>query len=357
MTLLLVYLFVALGISTLCSLLEAGLLSLPRAHVSLMASRGRRAGVMLQKMQRDIDEPLSAILTFNTIAHTIGAAGVGAQAQFLWGDKWLAVVSAILTILILVFSEILPKTFGARFAKGLATFTAYATRTLTYMTWPIVKVLRVMSGLIGGSHGHEVSRDEVVVMAKLAQAQGIVREKEYAMIYNLFRLDRVHVKDIMTPRSVVRTLNEDATVADIIATTKGQLPFARIPVTKGDEGEVVGKVLRMNLLQAWGADQMEKKIGELMDSVHSVVEMTTVGEAFRTFVERQEQLFIVVDEFGDLAGVVTLEDALETLLGFEIQDETDLVQDMRIYAKKKAEIRRQERERTRNTPDKQWFPK
>ncbi len=348
MTLLVVYLLVALGISTLCSLLEAGLLSLPRAHVTLMAGRGQRAGVMLQNMQREIDEPLSAILTFNTIAHTIGAAGVGAQAQILWGEEWLGIVTAILTFLILVFSEILPKTVGARFAKGLATFTAYATRALTYMTWPIVKVLQLISGLIGGAHGQDISRDEVVVMAKLAQAQGNVREKEYMMIHNLFRLDRVHVKDIMTPRTVVRTLAEEATVADVVAATGGHFPFARMLVTKGPGGEVVGKVLRMKVLQAWGADQSGKKIGELMKPVHAVVEKTSVGEAFKTFVERHEHLFIVIDEFGDLAGVVTMEDALETLLGFEIQDETDPALDMREYAKQQAEVRRKDRDRLRN---------
>lgn len=348
MTLLLVYLLVALGISTLCSLLEAGLLSLPRAHVILLASRGQRAGVMLQNMQRDIDEPLSAILTFNTIAHTIGAAGVGAQAQLLWGEKWLGFVSAILTLLILVVSEILPKTAGARFAKGLAPFTAYGTRALTYMTWPIVKVLQLMSGLIGGAQRQDISREEVVVMAKLAQAQGIVREKEYMMIHNLFRLDRVHVKDIMTPRTVVQTLAEDATIADVIAATGGDLPFARMPVTKGPGGEVVGNALRMNILQAWGGGQTGKKIGELMKPVHSVVEKTSVGEAFRTFIAGKEHLFIVIDEFGDLAGVVTLEDTLETLLGFEIQDETDPALDMREYAKQQAEVRRKERERLRS---------
>ncbi len=343
MALLLVYLILALGISTLCSLLEAGLLSLPRSHVSLMAGQGKRSGIILQNMQKNIDEPLSAILTFNTIAHTVGAAGVGAQAQLLWGEQWLTAVSAILTLLILVFSEILPKTVGARFAKSLAKFTAYATRTLTYMTWPIVQILRVISGLIGGEgHGHDTSRDELLIMAKLGRAQGILKEKEFMMIENLFQLDHIQIKEVMTPRTVVQTLPDCVTVQQA-AEELGPLRFGRIPVIEKSSGGVVGVVLRYKILEALGAGQNNLLINSLMQPLHQVVEQTVVSKALNQFVERKEHLFLVIDEFGNMTGIVTLEDALETLLGFEIVDETDEVSDMREYAKRLAKKRKQKR--------------
>lgn len=339
MTLLLIYAAITLGVSMLCSLLEASLLSLPAAHVSLMVEGKKRGGTILQSMQENIDEPLSAILTLNTIANTIGSAGVGAQALFLWGQLWLSIVSMTLTMLILVFSEILPKTVGARYTKGLATFTAYAVRVLILLTWPIVKILRLIASIVRrGGGAQETTREEVLITAKMALAQGVLRKKEYRVIRNLLRLDETTIKDVMTPRTVVKTLPEDITVSEALS-QHGPFHFARMPVTRGDRNEIVGVVLRFSLLNAVSEGDGQQLVREICQPIHCMLKENAVGEAFSEFVKRREHLFLVVDEHGDMAGVISLEDVLEEMLGLQIQDETDPVRDMRAYARRLAEER------------------
>jgi CBS domain containing-hemolysin-like protein len=332
MYLLLFYLFLALGVSFLCSLTEASILSIPPTRVSLLLREGRASGRLLDEMKRNIDRPLAAILTLNTIAHTVGAAGVGAQALFLFGQKWVAVVSAVLTLLILVLSEIIPKTLGAVYSVGLSGFTAYVIKGMIILTFPLVVCFQALSRLIGGGRAApEVTRDEIAMIAELGEEAGALAEQEAKVISNLLHLHRIPVEKIMTPRSVTFMLQKDLTVEQAISNMEG-LRFSRIPVFGETPDDVTGKVLRHRIYEAYRDGRKEQTIETMAESIHPIPENASVRQALNVFMERSEQIFLAVDEYGGNAGVVTLEDAIETLLGEEIVDETDRVADMRELA-------------------------
>ncbi len=334
LSLLIVYLVLALGVSFLCSLLEASLLSIPPGHVRLLVERGSPSGPHLERMKQNIDRPLAAILTLNTIAHTIGAAGVGAEAAQIWGHAWVGLTSAVLTLLILVLSEIIPKTLGAVHAKALAGFTAHGIRWLIGITLPIVLACEWTSRWVGGRRvQHHMARDEVGSMALLGRESGVLSEQEYRVIQNALALRTVRVKDIMTPRSVVFFLDPDATVADTMRADRVP-PFARIPLCRGSLDKPEGIIHRYQIFAAARDGRGRDRLGELSMPAHVVPETSNVATLLGEFVQRQEQMFLVADEHGGIEGVVTLEDALETLLGVEIVDETDTTIDMRKLAER-----------------------
>ncbi len=340
MTFLLVYLFVALGISFLCSLLEASLLSVPRSHVAVMVERGSRAGERLQRMKDDVDRPLAAILTLNTFAHTLGAAGVGAQAAILWGEVWVGVVSFVVTILILILSEIIPKTLGAVHAKRLAGFTAWTVQGMIWVLYPVVVVCDWISKLLSGSHHAAplISRDEVRSLARLAQEEGAIDQNEARVMRNLIALRDATVQQVMTPRTVMATFRADQTVREV---TDGEPPrFARVPVIGESLDDIKGLVHRHDLFKARGDGRGDVTLGELARPFHIVPAVAKLPAILDGFIRRREHLFLVVDEYGGTAGIVTLEDVVETLLGVEIMDETDAVEDMQKLARKLA-LRRQ----------------
>ena len=331
MSLLIFYLLLALGVSFLCSLAESGLLSLSRARVATLAKSGRRSGRMLERMKENIERPLSAILTLNTVAHTIGAAGVGAQSYELFGSEWVAVTSAILTLLILVISEIIPKTLGVVYAGPFAPFTAYTITGMIYMTYPLVIVFQRLSGMLGKRHGQKLTREEFAVIAELGQTEGALHEKEYRIIRNLLRMRKVRVRDVMTPRTVAFMLQKDMTVRQVLD-EHGSLQFARIPVFGDGPDDIVGVVLRHELSVVLRDGRGDCKLAEIATPVHAVPEDAPLDTVLDEFVKRRGQLFLAVDEHGGTAGIVTLEDTIETLLGAEIVDETDEVTDMRELA-------------------------
>ena len=338
MGLLLFYLFLALGVSFFCSLTEAGILSIPRSRVAMLVKQGGRAGRWLDAMKRDIDRPLAAILTLNTVAHTVGAAGVGAQAlalakeQGLRGEQWVAITSAILTLLILVFSEIIPKTVGAMYASRLAVVNTYIIQGMIVLAYPLVIVFKALSRLLAArAEKQGMTREEMALLAELGQAEGVIQESEYRIIRNLLHLNRIKVSKIMTPRSVAMMLNKDKTCQEVVDEF-GPLRFSRIPVCGEGPDDVVGLVLRPAIYEAVRDGDGGRSIGEMTQPVHAVPEMTSVRAALDAFIQRREHLFIVVDEHGGTDGLVTLEDAIETLLGVEIVDETDMVADMRELA-------------------------
>lgn len=330
-TLLIFYLLLALGVSFLCSLTESGLLSLSRSRVALLVKAGRPSGRMLERMKDNIERPLAAILTLNTVAHTIGAAGVGAQAYVVFGSGWVAVTSAVLTVLILVFSEIIPKTLGVVYAGRLASFTAYAITGMIYMSYPLVVVFQSLSRVLGRRHEQKLTREEFALIAELGQTEGALHEKEYRVIRNLLRLRKVRAGDVMTPRTVVFMLQKDLTVRQAID-QHGPLRFARMPVYGDGPDDIIGVVLRHALDAALRDGRGERTLEEIAGPIHAVPEVAPLDQVLDEFVRRRGQLFLAVDEHGGTAGIITLEDAIETLLGTEIVDETDQVEDMRKLA-------------------------
>lgn len=340
MVLLLIYLGLAVGISFLCSLLEASLLSVPRSHVAVLVERGAASGRRLEQMKDDVDRPLAAILTLNTFAHTLGAAGTGAQAAILWGEAWVGAVSVVVTLLILIGSEIIPKTLGAVHAKGLAPFTATTVHFLIIGLLPVVWVCNWISKLITGRDQAVglMSREEVASIARIAHEEGAIDHNESLVIRNLIALRQTPVKEVMTPRTVVFTLNAAQTVGEVTARPPR---YARIPVVGRGLDDVIGMVVRHDLLEAAGDGRLETPVGDLARPLHIVPESARLPAVLEEFVRRREQLFLVVDEYGGVEGIVTLEDVIESLLGVEIVDESDVIDDMRQLARLRAKKRRQ----------------
>lgn len=342
--LLFVYLGVALGFSFLCSMLEATILSLPRTHIAVMVQQGSRAGSMLLEMRREIDTPLAAILTLNTFAHTVGAAGAGAQVSVIFGGGSLVVAAGgvVITLLILYLSEIIPKSLGAIYSKQLAVFAAYTIRLLIWVSYPFVVVANQLSRLLGGGEHHHITREEVAAVADMGEHAGVLQREESRVIRNLLRLTDVKVSDVMTPRSVVFMLQKDTPIADVVR-RNDRIKFSRIPVYDASPDQIVGLIQRHELFRAARDGRGQETVGEHLGSISVVPETASVGAALNQFVQKQEHLFQVVDEFGGTAGIITLEDCVETLLGVEIVDETDSVRDMRELARQVMNQRRAQR--------------
>ncbi len=334
------YLLIALAISFLCSLLEAALLSMPRSHIALLAEQGSPAAGKLQRMKDDVDRPLAAILTLNTFGHTLGAAGVGAEAALLWGDAWVGLVSVVITILILILSEIIPKTLGVAHAKALAPFVAWAVPPMILILRPLVAVCNWTSKLLSPSNQAlpKISRNELLSLTRLASKEGAIDPNEAYVVRNLIALRETTVEQVMTPRTVVFTLRADQTVREA---TQGDPPrFARIPVIGESLDEAKGLIHRRQLFSALGEGRLEATMAQLARPLHAVPELAKLPTVLEEFIQRREQMFLVVDEYGGSAGIVTLEDVLETLLGVEIVDETDPAEDMQQLARQLLSGRR-----------------
>lgn len=335
MYLLIFYLSLAIGVSYLCSMLEAILLSVSHSYIAIMERKGARTGKLLRSYKEDIDRPLSAILSLNTIAHTVGAAGVGAQAQVVFGDAYVAITSAVLTFLILVLSEIIPKTIGATYWRNLAPFAARTLRVLMFVLYPLV----VMSQAITRWLSHEekmpsFSREEFGALAELGVEEGVFEEEESRIFKNLIRFNSLRIKDIMTPRTVVVGFDEDQTVGEVSDNVE-QLHFSRLPVYGSARDEITGYVLKNDLLLMMARGETTQKLKDLKREVLIVPEMMPLQDFFERLMKKQEHIAVAVDEYGGFAGVVTMEDLVETLLGMEIIDEVDTIEDMQKMARKK----------------------
>lgn len=340
MTFLIIYFLIALVISFICSLLESVLLSLSIAHASVLEKDGTKTGKLMSELKENINRPLAAILTINTIANTIGAAGVGAQTHIIFGNEWVAFVSGVLTLSILIFSEIIPKTIGARYNKLLVPFSAYTINILMVVSWPFVILSEKVSKLMGTDDNNgeaKASREELLAMAEISEDEGSIDEQEGDIIENLMKLDDMPVEDIMTPRSVIFALRNTDTVGRVID-KHSPIAFSRIPIFGKDLDQIVGIVSRYTLVNKQAEDQFNINMSEIMNPIHSVTEKTSVSDVLDLFVKRREQMFIVTEEFGTTTGIITLEDAIETLLGVEIVDEHDNVIDMRKLALAKMKL-------------------
>lgn len=329
------YLFLALFVSFICSLTESVLLSAPKTYLTTIIDKGNWAKSLL-KFKSNIDKPLSAILSLNTVAHTIGAAGVGAESIKIFGETSLAIVSAILTILILVITEIIPKTIGAKYWKSLLRITYYIINTMLFLTYPLV----ILSGKITKTISPEkqedsTSREEIAALANIGANEGVFSEKENKMIQNILKLQKIKVTKIMTPRVVVMSINENTTLKEF-QKEKKLLTFSRIPIFSEDSEKINGYIFLQDILEELTKDKnSNRQVKEFKRDILIVPYNKTLFNLWDELLEKKEHIAIVVDEYGGLDGIVTMEDIIETLLGLEITDENDTVIDMQKYAKEK----------------------
>ena len=332
---LLLYVAIALGVSFLCSVWEAAMLSTPVSHIELLVQDGARAGAIMQGLRQNVEHPITAILTLNTIAHTVGAAGAGAEATAIFGSEYFGIISAVLTLLILVFSEIIPKTLGAVYAKQLTPFTAYSLHILLIAFAPAVRLFEFVTRAMRPSEDPPtVTRSELQVMAKISAEEGGIRERENRIVSNLLQLAEVQVETIMTPRTVVLMIQADQTVGDVMD-QHNILPFSRIPVFEESTDDVKGYVLRHEIYKRAAADERSVKMRDIALELKVVPETISVAQVLDQFIAAQDHIFLVIDEYGGTAGLITMEDAVETLLGIEILDESDRVADLRLLAQRR----------------------
>jgi CBS domain containing-hemolysin-like protein len=332
MTLLFVYVTLALAVSFLCSILEAVLLSLTPSYIALLRTRRPRVGRMLESFKNDIDRPLSAILSLNTIAHTVGATGAGAQAVRVFGEAWVGVISAVLTLLILVLSEIVPKTLGATYWRALAPSVAYTLRGLVVSMAPLVWLSQGITRMLSRDRSvTTVSREELAALAESGWREGVFEASESHILQSLMRAAPLRARDVMTPRVVVGTLPESRTIGDI-AVDAPQLRFSRIPVHGEHREDLTGYVRKDELLIAKFHGENDRSLQSLRRSLLVVPESLPLVDLFEQLLAEGDVVAQVIDEHGGLAGLVTMEDVVETFLGLEIVDELDSVEDMRAFA-------------------------
>jgi CBS domain containing-hemolysin-like protein len=339
MFLLLSYLFLALTVSFLCSIMEAVLLSTPQSFLMVKSESGLSWAKTFLNHKSNIDKPLSAILSLNTVAHTVGAAGVGAQAVKVFGDAYFGIVSAILTILILVLTEIIPKTVGARYWRNLAKASAIIIKAMIGITYPLVLISAIITKAISGHHEEQsVSREEIAALASIGADEGVFTEKEHKIIQNLLRLKNVRVSEIMTPRVVVAVADEKLSVADFLM-NKDYLKFSRIPVYAENDENITGYVFRQTVFEKLAEDQHELKLSDIKRDIIVVHNSIVLFSLWEKLLEAKEHIALIVDEYGGLDGIVTMEDIIETLLGLEIIDEKDTITDMQKFARERWKTR------------------
>ena len=304
--------------------------------VSMLESEGRTGASLLKKYKQDIDKPISTILTLNTIAHTVGAAGVGAQSQEIWGDEFFAVTSAVLTFLILVLSEIIPKTIGASYWRQLAIPAARIIHTLVIITYPFVLLSEFITHFFSSNHQPmTVSREEVSAMVNVGAEEGVLATKENRMIQNLLKLDDIKARDIMTPSSVVEMAEESMTLREFYR-HDAYSTYSRIPVYNEENDDFIkGYVLRQTILEKLSEDKFELRLTDIVRPVLTFQENEPVSKIWEKLLAKKEHISVIIDEYGCFRGIVTMEDVIETMLGTEIVDEKDTVTDMQELAREK----------------------
>lgn len=339
MILLLSYLFLALIVSFICSIMESVLLSTPNSFLIVKYENGNSWANDFLKLKTNIDKPLSAILSLNTVAHTVGAAGVGAQAVIIFGDEYFGLVSAILTILILVLTEIFPKTIGARYWRSLAKHTSSIIRVMIFITYPLVLISSLITKAISKNRQEQTtSREEIAALASIGNDEGVFSDKEHKIIQNLLKLKNVRVTEIMTPRVVVAVADENLSLADFLK-NKDYLKFSRIPIYSEKDENITGYVFRQTVFEKLAEDQHELKLRDIKREIIVVPDTMFLFTLWEKLLEEKEHIALIVDEYGGLDGIVTLEDIIETLLGLEIIDEKDTITDMQKFARERWKAR------------------
>jgi len=340
MILLLFYLFLALFVSFLCSIMESVLLSTPISFLNVKEENGYKSATTFIKLKNNIDRPLSAILSLNTVAHTIGAAGVGAQATKMFGELYFGIISAILTFLILVFSEIIPKTIGARYWRRLALVSGLIINTMVIITYPLVIMTGYITKLFSRNINElSVSREELSAMANIGAKEGIFEEKENKIIQNLIRLKTVKVSEIMTPRVVVTIADENMSLKEFLI-NKEFLYYSRIPIFSTTKENITGYAFRQTVFEKLAEKEKNLTLRDIRREIVIVYESQSLINLWEVLLEKKEHIALIVDEYGGMAGIVTMEDIIETILGLEIVDEMDRIIDMQKYARKRWDERK-----------------
>ena len=335
------FFLLAIIVSFTCSVLEASLLSTPESFINMKVQEGSKSAKILLKLKKNIDDPISAILTLNTCAHTIGAAGVGAEAEKVFGAEYFAVISIVLTLAILIFSELIPKSIGAHHWRNLVSVTAYTVRFMVIITYPIVFVYRWVMSFFRKESTEDptVSREEVSAMVSMGTEEGVFNVKGNKMIQNMIAVEKFKVGDIMTPRTVCFTVDKGMKINEFPTS----INFSRIPVYDKDIDNIIGILYKDDILsELTKDDSIISTIGELKLNTEYIctTESTHMNKLFETFLSTKQHMAIVLGEYGTFEGIVTMEDVIETLLGVEICDESDKIEDMQEYARRKWQERK-----------------
>ncbi len=330
------YFVLAIGVSFLCSIMEAVLLTTPISYVNMRVDAGDKLAKLFFKLKSNSEGPITAILTLNTIAHTIGSAGVGAEASEVFGKEYLGVISGILTFLILVFSEILPKNIGVYYWRKMIGFAAVTIQTMNIISYPIVWLSKYLTRLIAPKTKEaSVSREEVTTLVKMGEQEGVFKTNENRIIDNLIHFEEKKVRDIMTPRTVVVTADGNKQIKDFPIDET----YSRIPIYEDSMDNIIGYVLRSDVLKYLAEDKFTDKISSIKRDILIFTEVLAVPTALEKFLMKKEHIAVVFDEYGSFEGVVTLEDVIETLLGQEILDEEDSIADLQDHARKKSAMK------------------
>ncbi|NNG01523.1 MAG: HlyC/CorC family transporter [Desulfobacteraceae bacterium] len=329
------YILLALVFSFLCSVAEAVLLSITPSYIAGLGDNKPKLAALLKRLKQDkVDQSLAAILTLNTIAHTVGAIGAGAKATLVFGSAWFGLFSAIMTLMILFLSEIIPKTIGAMYWRTLAGLTAHFVRILIWSLFPLIWISEALTRLIArGKSAHVFSRDEFVAMAGIGERSGQIDEQESHIIRNLFRFGSLTAGDVMTPRTVIVAFPQDVTVTDALE-TRHKAPFSRLPLYGTDIDHITGFILRDDLLLSKAQDRGGDTLESLKRDILTVPDKMKLSDLLTVLLDDRQHVALVVGEFGGTKGLVTLEDVVETLLGLEIVDEMDKVEDMQVLARR-----------------------
>ncbi|MEA3331575.1 MAG: CNNM domain-containing protein [Campylobacterota bacterium] len=344
MDLLILFFVLSVGVSFLCSILESVLLSVNMSFVAVLEKEKPTVGKLLKLHKENINKSIASILILNTLAHTLGAAAVGAQAAILFGHDAVVYVSIVLTFAILFLSEIIPKTIGAIYWKQLAPISAYVIRLFIWITYPIILTTLFVTNRIsrGSDDANSFTKEELLESMLLSEDEGVIDEKESDVIENILNLDNIKVGEVLTPRSVVFALDEKMSVKEIIETKEDIFKFSRIPVYHESIEEVVGIVMTKRIFkQALEDDSVT--LGSIKKDIFAINENIPVSKALDLFIAKKDHMFLVMDNYDQTEGIITLEDCVETILGVEIVDESDSTVDMRELAKLKMKQKRRKK--------------
>jgi CBS domain containing-hemolysin-like protein len=323
----------AIIISALCSVFEAVLYSLPMSRIEMMADNRPATAEILTQLKNNIEQPITAILTLNTIANTMGAAVAGAAAAAVFGESNLIWFSVFFTLAILLLSEILPKTIGVEFNSALAPYVAPPLKVMVIVLKPIVLICQAVTRLIPRKSSTLISADELTTIARLSRKSGEIERDQEQVITNILDLRDKTVRQVMTPRTVTFSLSKDMTVGEAACLKNQWRIHSRVPIYDKDTDDVVGIVLSYEVMLAAADDKHDITLEKIMKPVHFVPETAPLNKVFIDFFDKQQHLFMVVDEYGRVTGIISMEDVIEEIMGREIVDESDRTKDMRALAR------------------------